>query len=345
MKTLWGLTLAAMVSSSCTLQSLSQTGSGSGTLRMQVSWPQTSQFQLLAIPPKTSTLELTISGSGLGETLTRRFGRETNRLKINLPVGPKSLTLSAFDEQNTLLANASASVRILPQRQVQAVLELESVPAVFPSPDNSSGGGSTPNTPQTPERSPAPEPSGGESGGEAPGQTGGEPNPDTASPTPAPSATPFTSGGSGGGGGGGGGGSGGGGGGGGGGSTVTPEINSLSASPQTLSGLGAATYLKLEATPTSLSSSAFSWNCNEVTAANDEILGDCGDASFSNSASGAAVYWQAPSSESVTPVRGEVRYYRLTATVTAGSRSASEDIVITVPVGLGQTFPFGGLNE
>lgn len=115
-----------------------------------------------------------------------------------------------------------------------------------------------------------------------------------------------------------GGGSSGGGGGGGGSTNQAPVINNLSASSTTITGAGALVKLNASASDaeSTLEANQYTWSCVEA-----------GCSAQFTSTQGPEVYWRSPATGG---------NYTLQLTVSDGSRSVSQEIIISVQTGQGQ---------
>ncbi|MGV3524909.1 MAG: hypothetical protein ACO1RX_11830 [Candidatus Sericytochromatia bacterium] len=309
---------------------------GTGALSVRLHWPQPG-FQTLVIPPATDRIDLRVEAPGLPavEAVLRRENGPETRWQQTLAAGEKRVTAKALSADGTVLAEAETRVTVQVGQSAQAVLDLEPLAVPSPQPSASStnnagpdnNGPAEPNNPD-PMATASPEPAASPSP-----ETSPSPEPAN-SPTPAPTASPRNSGG---------------GGGGGGGSSNGPVIVSMTADPAVLQGLGAATRVVVVATDSAgnetLGPTQYNWSCLETDVSNTQELNPaCEGASF-NSTIGSEVFWQAPTTATVTPVSDGLRYYRLTVTVNDGAASRSEDILITVPTSPGTASSIGGQNQ
>ena len=105
-----------------------------GNLNIKVQLPAQSTtqalFQLQAIPENTDTLTLEITGSGLSEPYTESLsaGSETTQYtrQIELPIGPKIVRVTAFQDQETL-ASGESDIVIKAGQSERLTLTLEPV--------------------------------------------------------------------------------------------------------------------------------------------------------------------------------------------------------------------------
>lgn len=256
-----------------------------GGLRMSVSWPQSAGFRVQVIPAQTRSLLVSVTGQGLSrpkeQTLTRS-GSAQQTLEMELPAGPKQVTVRALSETREILAEDQDSIDVLPGRTSRLELDLQLM------------------TPPQPSQSPASQSennSGSTDNNENPGQTGGttgqqptdsslEPtessSPASPQPSPQPSLLPsgvLTSGG---------------GGGSSGGNTssgnTAPELTDLTANPQTLTGLSYPSEITavIHDPDNFLQAQHFSWSC--VDTASQVSCNNFMPTSFKN-----RMAWQAPS--------------------------------------------------
>lgn len=105
-----------------------------GNLNIKVQLPAQSTtqalFQLQAIPENTDTLTLEITGSGLSEPYTESLsaGSETTQYtrQIELPIGPKIVRVTAFQDQEPL-ASGESDIVIKAGQSERLTLTLEPV--------------------------------------------------------------------------------------------------------------------------------------------------------------------------------------------------------------------------
>jgi len=311
MKYLVYICTTALLTGACSLSP--GTVAQQGSLRMQVSWPETG-FRLQAIPAATQRLELQVSGSGLSTPTQQSLERDAGRLEMTLPVGPKRVRVRALSGNGEILAEAEAQVQIRPGQLTQAEMDLqplkpEQEPPLASEGSGTGSGNTTPNTAPNPATDEIP--SGPDSSGDSPSSDSAEP---TDISSPQPSATPIPSGGSGGGGGGGSGSS----------STTSPEVSALTASPSELSGLGFLTTLTATVSDPGqvLQANHYSWTCTDSAAQSG-----CGEFTL-NAAEPHKAFWRA----SVT--NGGV--YTLKVEINTGSHTpTSATVQVTVPTGTG----------
>lgn len=314
-----------------------------GAMTLKIQWPQltsSSQFRIQEIPPEATSIKVIVEGEGLNSprenTLTRQSGE--NKVVLTLPAGPKKITIQAFDANGKLVAEATQEATIKVGQVVRASMDLQVVIEPEPSPSASTqapppstGGGGSSGSP--PSGGSAPIGGGGQQpGGGTPPGGGNSPPGDGGAPPPGgqtPGGTPpggntntqsglLTS-------------TGGGGGGGstsGGGSTGSTSgltgitVDTVTATPDTLPGMGYPTELKATVSnPGALTDTNYQWSC-------DEGLGQF------NRTDSARVIWTAPT----TPPAGNSPHtFTLRVRIVDGNGvTVSEGTVtVTAPSGSG----------
>jgi sugar lactone lactonase YvrE len=131
----------------------------SGRVALTVRWPQRSAaFQILAIPPDTARVVVTIRGEGIpdGKPLEASLvpGQSDQSTEfVDVPVGPKYIEAAALDATGRATASARLAIAVLPNVLVEARLVLQPVSEAAPTP--------TPAATPSLDVSPAPEASGG----------------------------------------------------------------------------------------------------------------------------------------------------------------------------------------
>jgi hypothetical protein len=226
-----------------------------GMLNFNVAWPQPTAFAIQVIPDDTQEIVLQVFNAAgtleLEERLERGEGEQ--RASLTLSIGKKELVITARNSNQEILAESRSSVDIKAGQVSQ--VESELIPlaiGITPMPSPPGGGSSNNSSSSSPNPAPNASTQPLPDGAQSP-LPDNSPSPNV-TPTPQPTPTSASRGGSSGGSGGGSGGS-------------SSSGLSLTASPESLSGMGYSTFVSASA-PAGAEIESITWSCTPPSGGN-----------------------------------------------------------------------------
>lgn len=107
----------------------SSTPTSTGTMRITIQWPTR------AVPENTAYVEIKINGVGLDKPIEKKVERPAGQtevtIAVNVPVGDKTITVTAYDASDKPLAVGATSVTVIANTTTTATVELGEIKGAF----------------------------------------------------------------------------------------------------------------------------------------------------------------------------------------------------------------------